>query len=114
MLIEAAGPQPILEQLRLHLEDQLARNDYSEGPKYSSMDRGILIDYVKGDVIVSIRLSAESDSGRAGQLSIESEVELPDLAQIWDDALIAMGRNVVDQLKDFAQDKSRVEREMGS
>jgi len=114
MLIEAIGRQTILEQLRLHLEDQLARNGYSEGPKYSSMDRGVLIDYVKGDVIVSIRLAEESDSGAAGQLTIESELELPELARIWDDALIAMGKDVVEQLKNFAQDNSRVERELRS
>ncbi len=113
MLLEAAGPEGILEILRLHMEDQLSRHGFVEGPKYSSMDAGVLIDYVRDDSIVGLRLSQGAE-GADAQFSLESEQELPELKDIWDDALISMGKDLLEKIMIFAQDKGKVERQLRS
>lgn len=111
MQLEAAGPEGILEILRLHMEDQLSRNGFAKGPKYSSMDAGVLIDYIRGDQIVGLRLSQGAE-GADAHFIVESELELPELRNIWDDALVSMGKDLLQKLATFAQDRKKVETQL--
>lgn len=107
MHIEVHGPEHMLEEIRLHLQDQLERAGYREGPKISAMEAGILIDYVKEDSIISIQVTEESEIGES-LLHVECEKELPELRDFWDAALVGYGKAVLERLMNFAVDKARV------
>jgi hypothetical protein len=109
--IEIHGREAMLEQIRLRLQDELERNGYKEGPKVSSMDAGVLIDYLKGDLIVSIQVTLESEAGES-ILHVECEQEVPELEKIWDTALIHYGREVLEHLRNWSLDKDRINREL--
>ena len=108
MQIEVFGSQQLLDQLRLHIQDQLEKRGYTEGPKISSMEMGVLIDYMKNGVIISIQVSQESETGDS-VLRVESEQEVPELREAWDDALISYGREILEKLRSFAVDQAKVD-----
>ena len=107
--IEVKGHAELLEQVRLRLQDQLEKRGFLEGPKVGSMDSGAMIDYLKDGSIISIHLTEESDAGEA-VLRIESEKDIPELNDAWDEALVQYGTEVASKLKSYAVDKDRVER----
>ena len=108
MFIEVRGSEDMLRALRLNLEDQLQTAGFLSGPRVGSIDAGRMMNYVKGEQIVSIH-TEESEAGDS-VLRIESERELEELYELWDAALIAYGKKVKQQLIEFASDRQRVER----
>jgi hypothetical protein len=111
MLIEVRGSEAMLDEIRLHLEDELQKAGYGTGPRLGSMDSGTLLSYVKGDAIVSLQVTEESEAGES-TLRIEAEREIPELYELWDAALTSYGKKVMNILKAFASDKTRVEKGM--
>ncbi len=108
MQIEVRGPDAFLEEFRLHLHDQLEKNGYVKGPKVGSMET-----YTKGDSILSLQISEESE-GRECRLHLESEQEVPELAKIWDNALIAYGKELIGRLDGMAQGSEYVKKGLKS
>ena len=104
MQIEIKGHAELLEQLRLRLQDQLEQRGFAEGPKVGSM-----VDYIKDGSIISIHLTEESDTGEA-VLRVESEKDIPELNDAWDDALITYGKELAGKLRNYALDKDKVDR----
>ena len=111
MQIEAHGPEQIMEQIRRLFQDQLEKAGYQEGPKFTSMDAGILISYTREEVIVSIQVTEESETSDS-RLRVEAEQDIPGMYELWDAALISYGREVFERLRSFAIDKSKVEKEI--
>ncbi|MCI0412856.1 hypothetical protein L0222_08665 [bacterium] len=108
MLIEVRGSEEMLDEIRLFFEDELQKTGYGTGPRLGSMDAGILLSFVKGDAIVSMQVTEESEAG-VTTLRIEAEHEIPELHELWDSALIRYGKKVMSTLIDFASEKTRVE-----
>jgi hypothetical protein len=111
MLIEVNGPQEILEQILLLFQDQLTKASYSEGPRVGSMDSGTWTTYVKGNLIVTLQLSQESETDET-TLRIEAEQEIPELHTLWNTALIQYSKKIKETLIQFATDKEFVKREI--
>jgi hypothetical protein len=110
MRIEIQGPQGLLEEFRLRLQDQLQKAGFSQGPKVTSMDRKV-IDYTKGDAILNIEISHESE-GRQGHLIAECETPIPEFEEVWDAALVTYGKEILERVRSFAIDKDRVKKEL--
>lgn len=98
MQIEVHGPEPFLEELRLNLHDQLEKNGYLKGPKVGQHET-----YVKGDLILSLEISEESE-GRPCCLHVESEQNIGELPTIWDNALVEYAKQAIDRVEKNAQD----------
>lgn len=109
MHIEIQGPQDILEGFKLSLHHELHKAGFSDGPKIISADRKV-IGYTKGDAILNIEISEESERGQS-RLMVECESEIPGFQNIWDAALIAYGKEIVNRIQNFAIDKEKVKRE---
>ena len=107
MQIEVHGPQQVMEQIRLMFQDQMEKAGYEEGPKFTSRDTGVLINYTKGDLIVSIQVTEESET-KDSTLRVEAEQEIPEIYELWDTALIQFGKDQIRHLYDFAIDKNKV------
>jgi hypothetical protein len=108
MQIEVSGPQDWLEQFRMVLGDQLERHGYKAGPRLGRIQSGAVATFVKDDVIISVQVSEESESGDA-LLRMESEGEIPHADEIWDDAVIALGSEWIARLSSMARDSKKVE-----
>jgi hypothetical protein len=108
MLIEVRGSEAMLDEIRLFFEDELQKAGYAAGPRLGSMDAGILLSFVKGDAIVSMQVTEESESG-VTTLRIESEQEISELYLLWDSALIRYGKELMSILIEFASDRTKVE-----
>ncbi len=104
MFIEVHGPECMLDEIRLHFEDELQRAGYGTGLRLGSMDAGTLISYVQGDKIISIQVTEESEAGDSA-LKIEAESEITEIYELWDAALINYGRKMMSRLMNFARDK---------
>jgi hypothetical protein len=91
MPIEIRGPEHLLEELRLFLGDQFLKRGYEQGPKIGSMDSGGTVNFAKGEDIVTVHIK-EEDEGSL--MYVESEKEIPELNDIWDDAIITYGKEV--------------------
>jgi hypothetical protein len=111
MFIEVHGSEDMLQQLRLNFEDELQNSGYGRGPRLGSMDAGRMDHYIKGQSIISIQITEESEAGDS-TLRIETEREADELYQLWDTALIAYARSTWSRILDFAHDKKRVEQGM--
>jgi hypothetical protein len=108
MQIEVHGPESFLEEFRLNFHDQLEKNGYLKGPKVGQHET-----YMKGDFILSIEISEESE-GRHCCFHVESEQNIPELRQIWDNALIEYAKQTIDRLEKTAQDPTSVKNALKS
>lgn len=106
MPIEVRGPQHLLEELKLFLRDQFIRMGYQEGPKVGSRDAGFTVDFTKGNVIVAVHIRQEDESSL---MYVEAEQEVPELADIWDGAIITYCKQVLTQLRSYSVNKSKVD-----
>ena len=111
MPIEIRGPVNTLDELRLFLSDQLVRSLYKVGPKFSSVDSGVATTYLKKDLIVSVHMGEPDEQGQC-VLYMESEQKIPELEQIWDDAIIKYGKEIFKRLRRYSIKKDRVDREL--
>jgi hypothetical protein len=108
--IEVRSPESFLEEFRLHLEDEFEKNGYMKGPKVDHIESGYMETYVKGEIIVSLQIK-DSDSGQSA-LHLESEQDVADMNEIWDRAVIKYGKNLIERLRNIAQNASFVEKEL--
>jgi hypothetical protein len=108
--IEVRCPESFLEEFRLHLEDEFEKSGYMKGPKVGYIESGHMETYVKGGIIVSL-LIKDSDSGES-VLNLESEQEVADMKEIWDRAVIKYGKDLIERLRNIAQNASFVEKEL--
>ena len=108
MQIEVRGPEAILDQIRLYMQDQLEKNGFRKGMKVG-FSESVMTDYVKEDLIVCVELKQEAETVL---LRVESEQDIPDLNQMWDAALVNYGVEVLEYLRNFAFDKERINREI--
>lgn len=113
MQIEVHGLESFLEEFRLHLRDKLEKNGYVKGPKIGYIETGHMETYTKRDVILSLQISEESE-GRECSLHIESEQDVPELEKIWDNALVAYGKELIGRLEGIAQDSEYVRKGLKS
>lgn len=111
MQIDISGPERLLEDLRLYLGDLLEQKGYSKGPKLLSMGAGMMVDYLKDDIIVSIEISEEAE-GQECRLHVECEQDIPGFDEIWDTALVNYGKDIIVRLRSYAKDKKKVEQEL--
>jgi hypothetical protein len=102
MQIEVHGPESFLEDLRLNLHDQLEKNGYLKGPKVGSHET-----YMKGDLILSLEITEESE-GRHCCFHVESEQNISELPEMWDNALIEYAKQAIDRAEKNAQDPASV------
>jgi len=110
MFIEVRGNEYILNNLSKIFGDLLRVSGYTEGPRFATMDTGNLMNYAKGPTMVSVQLREEESEMNETVLRVESEVEVPELYDLWDSALIVFGKKMRMQLLDFAVSKQKVER----
>ena len=108
MQIEVNGPQDWLEQFVRYLGDQLEKRGYSPGPRVGRMESGTHAAFLKEDAIISVQVSEENES-QVSTLRLESETDVPGIAEIWDDAVIALGQEFLARLGALARDTKRVE-----
>lgn len=111
MPIEIRGPAHTIEEFRMFLSDQLIQSRYREEAKVSAMDSGIAISYTKKDLIVSVHLGEQDDHGER-TLYMECEKEIPELEQIWDDAIIKYGKELLKRLRSYSIKKEKVDQEL--
>jgi len=104
MQIEVHGSESFLEEFRLNFHDQLEKNGYLKGPKVGQHET-----YMKGDVILSVEISEESE-GRECCFHVESEQNASELLQIWDNALVEYATQVIDRVEKNAQDPASVKK----
>jgi hypothetical protein len=97
----------MLEEFRSFLCDQLIRARFTEGPKVSSMESGSSVSYTKKDLIVSIQIGRGDDQGNC-LMYMECERKVPELDEIWDQAIINYGKELMKRLRKFSINKSRV------
>lgn len=109
MEIEAKAPLQLLEDLSLFLRDQLRKRGFEEGPRVARMESGSCVTFVKDDWILSLELNEDGESGNA-LLRLESETDVPGLDEIWDEALIALGREFISRIRVLAKDSKKLER----
>lgn len=112
MRIEIEGPQGILEEFRLYLQDQLLKEGFIQGPKIDSVETGLMIEYLRGDQIVSVEISSEVE-GKSSKMQLEANKNLPALNDIWDDALISYGKQSLHRLWSYARNKDKVKKGLG-
>ena len=108
--IEVRGPESFLEEFRLRLEDELEKNGYIKGPKVGYLESGHMETYLKGEIILSLQ-TEESDSGEA-LLHLESEQEIADMKEIWDRAVVKYGHELIQRLREIAQNPTSIEKEL--
>ena len=108
MQIEVHGPDSFLQEFRLNFHDQLEKNGYLKGPKVGQHET-----YMKGDVILSIEISEESE-GRECCLHVESEQSISELPKMWDNALVEYAKQLLDRLEKNAQDSTSVKKALKS
>ena len=106
MQIEARGREGILREVLGILREKLQNSDYLAGPVLQRIDDGNLI-YTKDGRIVCVQL-AEAE-GEECILTVESETEIPELYEIWDDSLIEWFRKTKQEVLNFAMNKQKVE-----
>lgn len=111
MQIDVHAPEYFLEEFRLHLQDQFAKQGWTQGPKVGSIDRGHMTNFLKGESIVSLEISEESE-GHDPTLHLESEVEIPELDEIWDRAIVVFGKELFSRLTSIARNKDKVTQEL--
>ena len=109
MLIEIHGHEAMLVQIRLHFGDELQNAGYGVGPRIGQMEAGRFTCYVKEESIITVRITTEESEASEGSLRIESENEIPEMYSLWDAALVSYGRNIRENLLNFAHDKTKVE-----
>ena len=107
---EIQGPAKLLEQIRLHLQNQLEMAGFGRGPKVSAGE-GWMTAYTKGVSIVSIELTTNEET-QDGKLSIKCEQDVSDLSNIWDSALITYAKEFLSRLESYAINKERIKREL--
>jgi hypothetical protein len=110
MQIDVSGPRELLDGLVLRLRDVFVNRGYAIGPRLGMMDAGNLVTFVKDDVIISVQV-VEEESGECN-LHLESEADVPGVEEIWDDALISLGREYRERIRGFAKNVNRVEQEI--
>ena len=104
MQIEVHGPESFLEEFRLNFHDQLEKNGYLKGPKVGQHET-----YMKGDVILSVEISEESE-GRECCLHVESEQNIHELSEMWDNALVEYAIQMIGRVEKIAQDPASVKK----
>jgi hypothetical protein len=108
MQIEVHGPESFLEEFRLNFHDQLEKNGYLKGPKVGQHET-----YMKGDLILSLEISEESE-GRNCCLHVESEQNISELPEMWDQALVEYAKQAIDRVEKNAQDSTSVKNTLKS
>ena len=106
MPIEVRGSEHFLEELKLFLMDQFTKRGYMQGPKVSSRDSGVTVNFTKGDLIVTVHIKEEDESSL---MYVEAEQEIPELADIWDEAIITYGKDLLTRLRGFSINKDRID-----
>ncbi|HET6266741.1 MAG TPA: hypothetical protein VFG11_03415 [Acidobacteriota bacterium] len=106
MRIEARGPEGVLIELRWHLENELEDRGYQEGPRVLSAETGTYTNFIKGKGMVGVQLVAGEEEDSV--LKMESEQENQEWHEMWDAALIRLGKDVLTRIETFAKDRSRV------
>jgi hypothetical protein len=106
MPIEIRGSEHLLEELRLFLGDQFYKRGYEQGPKVGSIDSGETVNFAKGDDIVTVHIKEEDEESL---MYVESEKEIPELTDIWDDAIITYGKEVLKRLRNYSINKDKFE-----
>jgi len=104
MQIEIHGPESFLEDLRLNFHDQLEKNGFHKGPKVGQHET-----YTKGDLILSLEISEESDR-RHCCFHVESEQNISELPEMWDKALVEYVKQAIDRVEKTAQDSTSVKK----
>jgi hypothetical protein len=111
MEIEITAPKEILEEFRFHLHDQLLAAGFTQGPKIDSVESGIIIEYLKGNQIVSLEIQSELE-GKNSIMHVEANQEIPELKELWDQAVLSYGKVNMERLLEFALDKNKVRKEL--
>lgn len=112
MQIEIEGPEFILEEFRLHLNDQLLKSGFVQGPKIDRVDSGLIIEYLRGGEIVTIEISSERE-GENSKMHLDANKNIPALNDIWDDALVSYGKQSLHHLLSYARNKDKVKKSLG-
>lgn len=94
----------MLSEFRMHLQNELERRGFTKGPKLLSMSSGMIVDFLREDLVVGIQILPEEEQ-QASTLRLETEQDIPELNTIWDTALLSYGKQVVALLKSAAVDK---------
>lgn len=108
MQIDTSGPLEFLEKFSFSLREEFEKNGYSEGPHIGRMDSGTCWTLLKGKMIVALQLQ-EGDDPTNVKLHLESEKDVPGIDQIWDNALISFGRELLSRIRQMAKDPQKVE-----
>lgn len=108
MQIEVHGSESFLEEFRLNFHDQLQKSGYLKGPKVGPHET-----YMKGDVILSVEISEESE-GRECCLHVESEQDIIELPKMWDNALIEYAKQMIERVEKNAQNQASVKKTLKS
>jgi|GEM_PF-4375220 len=108
MQIEVRGNESILRDISKIFGELLRTSGYSEGPSFGTMDSGNLMNYVKGSTMVCIQLREESELDES-VLSVDTEADVPELKDLWDSALITLGKTIKMKLSNYAINKVKVE-----
>ena len=108
MRIEVNAEAHLLEAFSFALRDLLEKRGYRSGPSVGRLDSGTYWSFLKEEVILTVELDEAAESGEC-RLSVESETEIPGFDEIWDDALIAVGRDLLSRIRGMARDVKKIE-----
>lgn len=109
MEIEARGSLEFLNGLALELRNEFEKNGYSEGPRLGRMDVGTCWTLLKEERIVTMQVTEGSESEEA-TLQLESEQDVAMVNEIWDNALVSYGHNIISKIITLARDSKKVEK----
>jgi hypothetical protein len=112
MQIEIEGPQGILEEFRLYLHDEFLKTGFVQGPKMDRIQTGLMIEYLKNGEIVSLEISSERE-GKNSQMHLEANKQIPEIVEIWDEAVIRYAKQSLHRILQFAQNKEKVKKALG-
>ena len=108
MQIDVTGPLELLEAFCLSFRDQMEKKGYGAGPRVARMDSGTYSSFLKEDVILTLELTEGGQSGES-TLRLESETDVPGIDEIWDEALVTVGRELLSRIRGLARDSKKVE-----
>lgn len=107
MELEIKGPEGMLSEFRTHLQNGLESKGFKKGPKFLSMASGVIVDFLREDLVVGIQILPEEEQ-QTSTLRMETEQDIPELIEIWDSALVSYGKQVMALLKSAAINKKIV------
>lgn len=109
MKIEISAAVEILQEFRLHFHDQLLGAGFIQGPKIDSVESGIIIEYLRGNQIISVEIQSGPE-GKKCLMHMEANQEIPELKELWDEAVLSYGKVNIERLLEFALDKNKIRR----